>query len=263
MHTASNEPALRPPSRLLLALEGVRAMWEFGASLATLPVLHSAPRGDGHSVLIFPGLVASDLSTQPLRRYLEAQGYRAHEWGLGRNFGPRPGVLAACRRRIEELRRESGRKVSLIGWSLGGVFARDLALTMPEAVRSVVTLGSPFARELQANNMRRLYEEVTGEKVDASPEDLAALAGELPSPATSIYTRTDGVVNWRCSLGPESARSENIEILLASHIGLGGNPATLWAIADRLAQKEGEFKLFRRAGPFAFAYGRLTAEVKP
>src|SRR5206468_7106529 len=89
-------------------------------------------------------------------------------------------------------------------------------------------------------------------------EDLAALGGDLPVPTTSIYTKLDGVVNWRCSLTRESARAENIEILLASHIGLGGNPAALWAIADRLAQRPGEFKPFARSGPFALAYGRLT-----
>ncbi len=253
--------ALKPPSALLLLSEG-RGVNEFAASLALAPLLlRLAPRGDGHPVLALPGFMAGDASTFLMRRYLRALGYRAEGWELGRNNGGFYRMRDVLRARLSRLHNETGAKVSLIGWSLGGVFARDLALTLPEAVRSVVTLAAPFARELEANNMRKLYEQVTGEKTaEARADDLAAIAGELPVPATSIYTRTDGIVNWRCSLAQESARSENIEILLASHVGLGGNPAALWAIADRLAQKEGEFKLFRRSGPFALAYGHLTSE---
>jgi len=262
MSANARSQALKPPSALLLLSEG-RGLNEFAASLALAPLLRLAPRGDGHPVLTLPGFMAGDMSTAFMRRYLRALSYRAEGWELGRNVGGFYRMRDVLRARLARLRNETGAKVSLVGWSLGGVFARDLALHMPEAVRSVITLGSPFARELQANNMRNLYERVTGEKTaEARAEDLAAIAGDLPVPATSIYTRTDGVVNWRCSLARESPRSENIEILLASHIGLGGNPAALWAIADRLAQKEGEFKPFRRSGPFALAYGKLTPAIR-
>jgi pimeloyl-ACP methyl ester carboxylesterase len=260
MASSAARQALKPPSALLLLSEG-RGLNEFAASLAFAPLLlRLAPRGDGHPVLALPGFMASDASTFLMRRYLRALGYRAEGWELGRNNGGFYRMRDTLRARLARLHNETGAKVSLIGWSLGGVFARDLALNLPEAVRSVVTLAAPFARELQANNLRKLYEQVTGETTEARGEDLAALAGDLPVPATSIYTRTDGIVNWRCSLAQENARSENVEILLASHVGLGGNPAALWAIADRLAQKEGEFKLFRRSGPFALAYGHLTSE---
>lgn len=252
---------LRPPSPLLLWSEG-RAWQEFASSLALGPLLRLAPRGDGHPVLALPGFLASDMSTLVMRRYLRALGYRAEGWELGRNIGGFYRMREALRARLARLRNETGARVSLVGWSLGGVFARDLALNMPEAVRCVVTLGSP-SRDLHASNARRLYEQVTGEKTaDARAEDLVALSGDLPVPATSIYTRLDGVVNWRCSVGREGPLSENIEILLASHIGLGGNPAALWAIADRLAQEEGEFKPFARSGPFALGYGRLTGEAQ-
>jgi pimeloyl-ACP methyl ester carboxylesterase len=253
--------ALKPPSPLLLLSEG-RGLNEFAASLALAPLFRLAPRGDGHPVLTLPGFMAGDISTLLMRRYLRALGFRAEGWELGRNVGGFYRMREVLRARVVRLRNETGAKVSLIGWSLGGVFARDLALSLPEAVRSVITLGSPFARELQATHARQLYEKVTGEKAaEARPADLAAIAGDLPVPATSIYTKTDGVVNWRCSLARESAQSENIEILLSSHVGLGGNPAALWAIADRLAQKQGEFKPFRRSGPFALAYGRLTSDA--
>jgi pimeloyl-ACP methyl ester carboxylesterase len=194
-----------------------------------------------------------------MRRYFSALGYRAEGWSLGRNVGGFYRTRSTLRARLSRLNDETGRKVSLVGWSLGGVFARDLALWAPEAVRSVITLGSPFAREIHATNAHRLYEQVTGEKAgDARADDLVALGGDLPVPSTSIYTRLDGVVNWRCSIAREGPTSENIEILLASHMGLGGNPAALWATANRLAQKEGEFKPFVRSGPFALAYGKLT-----
>ena len=149
----------------------------------------------------------------------------------------------------------TGRKVSLVGWSLGGVYARDLAVQMPDMVRSVITLGSPFANDIRATNATRLYEALTGEAVDDNPEIREAIAGDLPVPATSIYSRTDGIVNWHTSLLRPSGTAENIEVHFASHIGLGVNPAALWAVADRLAQPEGEFKHFDRSGPFAIAYG--------
>lgn len=250
--------ALKPPSALLLLSEG-RAVREFAASLAFAPLLLAARRGDGHPVLALPGFLASDRSTLLMRRYFSALGYRAEGWSLGRNIGGFYRTRATLRARLSRLNDETGQKVSLVGWSFGGVFARDLALWAPEAVRSVITLGSPFAREIHATNAHRLYEQVTGEKAgDARADDLVAIGGDLPVPSTSIYTRLDGVVNWRCSIAREGPTSENIEILLASHLGLGGNPAALWAIADRLAQKQGEFKPFVRSGPFALAYGKLT-----
>jgi pimeloyl-ACP methyl ester carboxylesterase len=158
------------------------------------------------------------------------------------------------RRRLQTIHEATGRKVSLVGWSLGGVYARDLALQMPEMVRSVITLGSPFTRDVRATNATRLYEALSGETADDHPEIREAIAGDLPVPVTSIYSRTDGIVNWRTSHLRPSGTAENIEIHFASHIGLGVNPAALWAVADRLAQAEGEFKQFDRSGPFAIAY---------
>src|ERR1700746_2565196 len=148
---------LRPPSRTLMFLEG-RAINEFGAFLGALPLLSLAPYGDGHPVLVLPGLIASDLSTQPLRVFLRTRGYAVSGWGQGRNFGPRPGVQDAMSELLEETNDLYGRKVSLIGWSLGGIYARQLAKMMPERVRSVITLGSPFAASARSTNAWRLYE---------------------------------------------------------------------------------------------------------
>lgn len=235
-------------------LAEARGLFELNASLVLSPLLMRAPRGDGHPVLALPGFLASDLSMVPIRRYLRELGYDAHAWRMGRNLGGLARIRDALRARLAEIHQETGRKVSLIGWSLGGVYARDLALQAPDMVRYVVTLGSPFANDVRATNATRLYEALSGERVDDYVELRDAIAGELPVPCSSIYSRSDGIVNWRTCLLHPSERAENIEVLFASHIGLGVNPAALWAVADRLAQPEGEFWPFDRAGPFAIAY---------
>ncbi|KIU51666.1 MULTISPECIES: alpha/beta fold hydrolase [Bradyrhizobium] len=248
------ERRLRPPSLFLMLAEG-RGLLELNSSLLLSPLLMQAPKGDGHPVLALPGFLASDLSMAPMRRYLKQLGYDAYAWNMGRNFGGIASRRDALRDLLKRIHEASGRKVSIIGWSLGGVYARDLASQMPELVRSVITLGSPFADDIRATNATRLYELLSGERVDDIPEIRAAIAGDMPVPATSIYSRTDGIVNWRTSRLRPSATAENIEVHFASHLGLGVNPAALWAIADRLAQPEGEFRHFDRSGPFAIAYG--------
>jgi pimeloyl-ACP methyl ester carboxylesterase len=248
-----SEQRLRPPS-LLLMLAETRAVFEFNSSVMLSPLLMRAPRGDGHPVLALPGFLASDLSMAPMRRYLKELGYETHAWNMGRNFGGVGSKRKALRDLLARIFESSGRKVSIVGWSLGGVYARDLALQAPDMVRAIITLGSPFADDIRATNATRLYELLSGEGVDDIPEIREAIAGDMPVPATSIYSRTDGIVNWRTSLLRPSATAENIEVHLASHIGLGVNPAALWAVADRLAQAEGEFSHFARSGPFAIAY---------
>jgi pimeloyl-ACP methyl ester carboxylesterase len=225
----------------------MRVPWEFGLSLAALPLLHSQPRGDGHAVLVFPGLAASDVSTAPLRRYLTDRGYDARPWEFGRNIGPGRGVLDGCFRKVRGLYAETGRKVTLIGWSLGGIYAREAAKAAPDCVRSVITLGTPFAGSPKATNAWRVYELASGERVEerAAHFDLATAP---PVPTTSIYSRTDGIVAWQCSLQALTRPDlENIEVE-SSHIGLGVNPAALYAMSDRLAQPEGEWRPFDRSG---------------
>ena len=235
-------------------LAEARAVLEFNTSLMLSPLLMQAPRGDGHPVLALPGFLASDLSMAPMRRYLKELGYDTYAWNMGRNFGGVASKRAALRELLTKIHDTTGRKVSVVGWSLGGVYARDLALQLPHMVRSIITLGSPFANDIRATNATKLYEMLSGEGVDDVPEIREAIAGDMPVPATSLYSRTDGIVNWHTSLLRPSATAENIEVHLASHIGIGVNPAALWAVADRLAQPEGQFKHFDRSGPFAIAY---------
>lgn len=236
-------PALKPPSTLLMAMEG-RAMLEWASLALTWPLLRSAPRGDGHPVLVLPGLCAGDNTTIPLRRFLAHLGYDAHPWRQGLNFGPRDHVIKGMVEQVRGLEREHGRKVSLVGWSLGGAMAHALALRMPQRIRQVITLGSPLGGQPDGTNVAKLFQLVSGFRAD--DERLHALIEGTPRvPTTSIMSKTDGIVNWRMSLARESDIAENIEIS-ATHMGMGANPAALWAIADRLGQAEGKWRPFRR-----------------
>lgn len=242
---------MRAPGFVRLALEW-RAPWEFGATMLAAPWLNQLPDGDGHPVIVFPGLMASDASTRPLRSFLERKRYSAHGWDRGSNLGPKEGVLEHCMDLVRELRRQYKRKVSLIGWSLGGIYARELAKDFPKDVRQVITLGTPFTGHPKATNAWRLYELVTGHRIGA-PEIHEPLRLPPPVPTTSIYSRTDGVVAWQCSVERHSAHSENIEVE-ASHFGIGLNPLAWYAIGDRLAQPEGQWQHFDRTGSLRWLY---------
>jgi pimeloyl-ACP methyl ester carboxylesterase len=239
------EQQLKAPNAFLMALES-RAPWEFGAMLAAWPLLKNAPEGDGHPVVVFPGLGAGDLSTAPLRNYLSSLGYDTYGWDLGRNLGPREGVLQKSVDRIINIHEATGQKVSLIGWSLGGIYAREFAKTLPKSVRNVITLGTPFAGDPKATNAWWFYQYASGHKPD-DPALVAHIKEPPPVPCSSIYSRTDGVVAWQLSHQQAGARTENIEII-ASHIGIGLNPVAFYAVADRLSQPDGKWKKFDRSG---------------
>ena len=244
---------LRPPSRTLMFLEG-RAFSELGAFLGALPLLSLAPKGDGHPVLVLPGLVASDASTRPLRGFLNSKGYAVSGWRQGRNLGLRHGVQHAMVDLVQELNDTHGRKVSLVGWSLGGLYARQLAKMMPERVRQVITLGSPFASGPKATNAWRVYEMASGRRADEEDARFGgSLAGAPPVPTTAIFSRTDGVCAWQGCREETTAMSESIEVE-SSHCGMGHHPAAVYAVADRLAQPEGEWAPFDRSGWRSLAY---------
>jgi hypothetical protein len=242
-----------PPSKGLLLLEG-RAIPELGAFLASMPLLSLASRGDGHPVLVVPGLVASDVSTRPLRTFLSNQGYAVSGWGQGCNYGPRDGVADGMISLLADIAQRSGRKVSLVGWSLGGVYARQLAKLRPDDVRTVITLGSPFACPPHSTNAWRLYELASGKRADDGESEFGgALAEPPPVPTTAIFSRSDGVCPWRGCIERPGTLTENIEVR-SSHCGLGHHPAAVYAVADRLAQPEGEWTKFHRSGWRALVY---------
>jgi len=227
-----------PPSVALLALEG-RAWLELAALVPALPLLGRAPVGDGHPVLVLPGWLASDRSTQALRWFLRNRGYHAHGWRLGRNYGPSGALRTALAERFTALRQRHGRRLSLIGWSLGGIYARELARRFPRDVRQVITLASPF-RDPSATSIGRFF----GARRDGPPAGPHAPPGvPLPVPSTSVYSRSDGIVAWRSCLEEGGPQRESVEVR-SSHCGMGHHPAVLLVIADRLAQPEGAWRPF-------------------
>lgn len=230
---------LRPPSKWL-ALAEARLVAEAGASLLSFGWLKKQFQGDGHAVLIIPGIGQDDHTTAPLRWALQRLGYAAHGWGQGRNNGSsRAGEGLA--QRFDELFAKHG-PVSLIGWSWGGIHARELAKQQPDRVRCVITLGTPFTGNPTANNLTWLFERLNGKKAAVKPRWFQ-LREPPPVPNTSIYSRSDGIIAWECCLNEESLQSENVEVY-SSHLGMAYNPATLYVIADRLAQARAQWSPF-------------------
>jgi hypothetical protein len=239
--------AVRPPSKILMFLEG-RALNEFGAFLSAIPLLNLAAKGDGHPVLVLPGLMAGDDSTIPLRKFLKGRGYAVRGWGLGLNRGLRDGVQDRLLDLVRDFHDVHGRKISIVGWSLGGIYAREIAKMLPDRVRSVITLGSPFAEGPKSTNAWRVYELASGQSVDVAHDKFGGSVGETPpAPTTAIFSRTDGICAWQGCVEKSSARSESIEVE-GSHCGMAVNPAPVFAIADRLSQPEKAWMPFDRSG---------------
>jgi triacylglycerol esterase/lipase EstA (alpha/beta hydrolase family) len=246
-------PPIKTPGFIRLALEA-RAPFEFAAGAFAAPLLMNLPRGDGHPVIIYPGFLASDFSTGPLRRLLRHLGYRTYGWKQGRNLTPSQAVFDTAIEQIKTIHQKRGQKVSLVGWSLGGLYARELAKLEPDLVRMVVSLGSPFAGSPKSTNASMLFQWINGKNakvVQYSPESLRQAP---PVPTTSIYSRFDGVVPWQLSFEPASPTTESIEISMTSHAGMGVNPLVLSALADRLAQPEGQWQRYKSEGLRRLAY---------
>jgi pimeloyl-ACP methyl ester carboxylesterase len=228
-----------------MLLEG-RALWELGAAVAAVPWLRRLPRGDGHPVMVLPGMGANDWTTLPLRRFLDAPGYTTQPWRQGFNLGPRDGVLQRCADDVRTLAQRHARSVTLVGWSLGGIYARELAKELPQHTRGVVTLGTPFTGHPRATNAWRVFELLNGRRA-GDPALMQRLRQTPPVPTTSLYSRTDGIVAWQCSVNEPGPMAENIEVP-ASHTGMGVSPLALYAIADRLAQPPGRWRPFEASG---------------
>lgn len=244
------------PSMALALLEG-RALLEGMSVPLAWPCLRAAlPAGDGHPVMVLPGLMAGDASTWPLRQFLIRMGYDAQGWGLGINTGPRAHVRPRLNARLAQWHAESGHRVSLIGWSLGGVFARELARDRPDLTRQVISLGSPLYGTPGVAANPWVWHLFKSLNPDLSEADADQARGHHPPPVpcTSIYTRTDSVVGWGASVEYTSPMTDNVEVNSASHLGLGVNPLVWYVIGDRLAQADGQWKHFKPTGLRRFLY---------
>jgi len=248
----SRTMASKAPSLLWTLTEG-RSLFELNSFYALRLLMKRLPKGDGHPVIALPGFVASDRSTQPMRRLLTDLGYSTYGWGLGRNLKFDDQREGEMRQLLKTVHEREGKKVTLIGWSLGGVFARELAKHNPDAVRSVISLGSPISGDMDQTSARRLYEYMNGAPDQKMKDRLSTLSEAPPVPTTSVYSKTDGIVAWRGSIQKPGGQTENIRVP-ASHTGLGVNPLVMYILADRLAQAQGEWAPFEADGVKRFFY---------
>lgn len=231
---SDTDAPLRPPS-LRLLLGEARVPLEVLRFLTATRRLQDLPRGDGHPVMLVPGFGADDWVMSGLRRALCKLGYQAVGWEQGRNLGMRPDIRLKLARRLDILHARHQSPVTLIGWSLGGVFVRELARARPQQVRRVITLGSPINGDPEANNMMplfRLANRGRAPKTDREGFERRKLAP--PVPCTAIYTRQDGIVAWQASLEESAPNTENIEVR-GTHFGLVTNLEVLRAVASVMA----------------------------
>lgn len=191
-----------------------------------------APHGDGSAVLILPGVFRTDSQTQPLRAVLDRIGYRTFPWELGRNLGPTRKLMAGALSRLQNLAERHG-PVSLVGFSMGGLFARWLAGEAPALVRQVITVGSPWRAPTRSVWVPSPLVSLAWRNHDLAAM-AAGIANTLPVPATSLYSRNDGIVAWESCRDPD-ADHENIEIECL-HVMMERDAAVFRHVADRLAR---------------------------
>jgi pimeloyl-ACP methyl ester carboxylesterase len=245
--TSTSFPA-KAPAWTLLGIEPVRAALEY-ASMRLMNRETLLP-GDGHPVVIFPGLAADQRSLGPLKEFCEGLGYATSDWGRGFNTGPLGDVDAwidELARHVDELVRPHRRPASLVGWSLGGIYAREVAKKLGRRARQVITIGTPFAGSAEQTNVKWVFRLVNGSPPVLDDALMARLRTAPDIPTTSIYSRSDGVVAWQaCIQDGHAPHTENIEVE-GSHCGLGWNPDVLAIIADRLRQPRNAWQRHRRS----------------
>ena len=244
-----NTPS-KPPSRMTALSELLRAGFEASTLPFSLPLLMlKAPKGDGHRVLVIPGFLAGDRSTAVLRRFIDGLGYEALPWDLGRNNGGQAQHEQLIRH-FEELIEESDEPISIVGQSLGGIYARELARLYPDPVRMVMTLGSPFGALDKTNShpfLLRLFKSMSGVTPEEAREQRLTTDPKIapPVPCTAIYSKSDGIVPWQSCIEYLDTTTENVEVF-SSHIGMGFHPHVLHVVADRLGQSKKQWQPFDR-----------------
>ena len=236
--------------RPLLALLEPRAVLEIGTTVVLLPTLLRAPRGDGHPVLLLPGFGTGDGALEGLRMFLASRGYHVETWGLGRNRGFDRRFSALVEQKVRFMHHRHGRRVSLVGWSLGGVFAFYAAHVAPDCVRTAISLGSPLHNDPDhppPPAARAMYRALAGPGGAATHQARLrsrAMRAPPPAPSTCLYSDTDGLVSpEQATLDGNPADHENVRVT-GSHMGLPVNSQVMWIIADRLQQPEGRWRPF-------------------
>lgn len=244
-HMKKGKKEVKKPSKFWLATEAMRALAEYGSFIPYKYLSSTPEEGDGHPILVLPGFMSTDTSTSPLRKYLKSIGYSPYGWGLGRNFGEESDIDRLLDL-TDNLYHEHRKKITIIGWSLGGIFARQIAKARPHLVRQVITLGSPFSGLTESNHAAWIHKFITSGKGEEiiDPELLNDIPKPAPVPTTAIYSKQDGIVPWEyCLEEEETATHQNIQVY-GSHLGLGVNPSVIKIIVDRLQYNENNWQKF-------------------
>lgn len=233
--TTTHLRAVPPPSVKLFGLEPIRAALEY-ASMRRMN-RQQLPRGDGHPIVVFPGLASDGKTMATLRDFLRDLGYTVYDWGRGFNSGPKGDTAEWLRELaldIQQMVSAHSEGVTLLGWSLGGIYAREVSKHIRPAVRQVITIGSPFAAEPEQVRVGLLWRWVNGRPMQLDDALRTQLQTAPDVPTTSIYSRTDGVVAWQTCIQPgEHPHVEHVEVE-ASHCGMCWNPSVLQVVAERL-----------------------------
>lgn len=241
--TQTTTVPISSPSLLLLGAEPWRAALEF-VNMRRMDKQALLP-GDGHAVVIFPGLATDHQAVAPLKSFCKDLGYDALDWGRGLNTGPQGNVdrwLDGLADDVDEMTQSHDAPISLVGWSLGGIYAREVAKRMPSRARQVITMGTPFAGSPEHTRARLVYRLLNGKKPPSSKALAQRLASPPIVPTTSIFSRTDGVVAWQaCIQAGDESHCENIEVT-GSHFGLVWNSEVYRVVADRLRQTPGQWQ---------------------
>lgn len=222
---------INPPS-LSLLLREARLLVDWKRFLGGAEVEATPSIGRGRRVLVLPGFLATDLSTRKLRLALRQAGFRVHGWKQGPNLGIKADILDRVQARVDQISRRADEPVILIGWSLGGLIAREYAKFAPERVAKVVTLGAPFSGDPRGNNVWRLYEMIARHKVDAPPLD-CALAEKPPVDTVAIWSRQDGIVAPACACGQAGESDRRVEIG-CGHVEMMSAPEAIRAVLRAL-----------------------------
>ena len=241
--------AVQRPPLSLFGSEPLRAAAEL-ARHALVPAPAAPRAGDGHPVVIFPGLGSDGLALAPLRAYCASLGYRAMGWNYGRNTGPKGDIdawLDTLADHTRSLLDGDRRRATFLGWSLGGLYARELAKRMPQRVRQVITFGTPFNLADDHTNVGWVLRLINGPSCGLDAELCARLREPPPVPTTSIYSRADGVVAWEACRHDVVRRDVQDLEVEGSHLGMGWNPAVMRVVADRLVQRRARCRPMRCA----------------
>ena len=245
------DPADLKPAGLWRELLAVPELAMFPVAAVTAALTTS--KAESRPVLVIPGFIGTDQSTLPLRTFLWSQGHRPYGWGIGRNIGPADHVVSGLDRLLVRLYARHQCPIDVVGWSLGGVFGRLLAMNRPHMVRQVITLGSPIKIDRNQSNVSFLFDLMGSIWKFAFPSQRLDV-DSVPVPSTTIWTRHDGVVPGLACRQTPGPQAESVEVR-GSHFGLGYNTAVLRVVADRLALPDNEW--------YPFEVSKVTRALYP